>query len=162
MRSYLFTLIAFFFLLSGCQQEQDIYLYEVNPVDVTQDGANKQNLKSDLEFLSLAFSDLFGQTVPNSVLNMMVTAYNSLGDKTLVADILIRNMLNSPQAQVPGASEMRNNPQAFITATFNKFYIRDPQEYEIWFLTDLIENDQQITPEIIWYAVLTSDEYRYF
>ena len=57
---------------------------------------------------------------------------------------------------------MRANVDQFITDIYNKLYVRDPNEYERWFLKDLIESDSELTPEMIYYAFLTSDEYRFF
>lgn len=148
-------------LLMGCQAE-DVYLYEVNTVNVVQSGAEKVNQKSDLEFLSLAYSDLFGSTIPAQELNRVVVAYESMGDKSLVADMIIRNLLNSPGVQIPSASSMRANPDQFITDTYRKFFIREPGEYERWYLRQLITEDPDMTPEMIYYAFLTSAEYRYY
>ncbi|MCB0839602.1 MAG: hypothetical protein KDD99_23190 [Bacteroidetes bacterium] len=157
---YLFSLVMLVF--SACKSTDDLYIYEVNEVEVTQPGIDKNSPKTDLEFISLAYSDLFGKTISNDDLNRMVLSYNALGDKSIIADLLIRNMLNSPQADVPSAQEMRNDIEGFITDTFKKFYVREPGEYELWYFRSLIESDPDITPELIYYAFLTSDEYRFY
>ncbi|MCB0846500.1 MAG: hypothetical protein KDE26_24795, partial [Bacteroidetes bacterium] len=128
---YLFSLIVL--VLSACKSTDDLYIYEVNEVEVTQPGIDKNSPKTDLEFISLAYSDLFGKTISNDDLNRMVLSYNALGNKSIIADLLIRNMLNSPQADVPSAQEMRNDIEGFITDTFKKFYVREPGEYELWY-----------------------------
>lgn len=157
----LIILLSFFFLWS-CKPTENIYMYEVNEVSVTQSGIDKNTPKSDLEFISLAYSDLFGKTIPENALQSMVLAYNAMGDKALIADLIIRNMLNSPEADVPSSQAMRADVDGFIVATFKKFYVREPGEYELWYFRSLIEGDSQITPEIIYYAILTSDEYRFY
>ncbi|MEM6260917.1 MAG: hypothetical protein AAGI38_00305 [Bacteroidota bacterium] len=150
--------------LSGCQEEtaETIYLYEVNPVDIREEGADKNSLKTDLEFISLAYSDLYGSTPTDQELINLVTAYNTMGDKELVADIVIRNLLNNERADVPTAQAMRADVSTFISETYKRFYVREPSEYERWFMEDLITNDPNVTPEIIYYAFLTSNEYRFF
>ena len=166
MKRYLY--IAFICLIglsgwmSGCQQPQDVYIYEVNEVAVKQQSADKQNLKSDLEFLSLAYSDLFGEPIPNNILNQMLQAYQSLGDKALIADILIRNMLNEPNASVPSDADMRSDIKQFVEDTYLLFYVRQPSDYERWYFEELISSQSDITPEMVYYAFLTSDEYRFF
>lgn len=159
-RSIYFSLIAILWL-SACQKE-DVYLYEVDQVSVNQPGVNKANQKSDLEFLSLAYADLFGTTISADNLNIMVQAYASMGDKNLIADIIIRNLLNTPGARIPTDAEMRADVDGFISETYKKFYIREPGEYEVWYLKQLIEEDSDFSPEMIYYAFLTSDEYRYY
>lgn len=148
--------------LGACKPAEDVYIYEVNEVEVKQQAADKQNLKSDLEFLSLAYSDLFGEPIPNNVLNQMLQAYQSLGDKALIADVLIRNMLNEPGAAVPADVEMRADVGAFVEQTYLLFYVRQPNDYERWYFEELIGSQADITPEMVYYAFLTSDEYRFF
>ena len=155
------TVLIILSTLISCQSDH-LYLYEVNPVEVKKDGVKKQNLKSDLEFLSLAYTDLFGQTLPDALLNRMVGAYASVGDKSLIADIIIRNLLNRPEAQIPDNTDMRADVKGFVIGTYKKFYVREPGEYERWYFENLINSNPDITPEIIYYAFLTSDEYRYY
>jgi hypothetical protein len=148
-------------LLFGCESEQT-YLYEVNNVTVRESGVSKENLKSELEFLSLAYNDLFATTLTEDQLFNLAQAYSSLGDKNLIVDILIRNFLNAPGANVPSSQAMRSDVNRFITDTYKKFYVREPGEYELWYLGNLIQNDPEMTPEMIYYAFLTSDEYRFY
>jgi hypothetical protein len=161
MRPFLFACLLLCALMS-CRPAQDLYLYEVNEVSVNQSGVEKNNPKSDLEFISLAYADLLGQTISDQKLNRMVAAYTSLGDKELIADILIRNLLNQPAADLPTDTEMRADLEGFIRDTYKKFYVREPGQYELWYLRDLIEGDDSISPEMVYYAFLTSDEYRFF
>jgi len=151
-----------FFSISACSNTEKVYLYEVNEVEVTQTGVEKNSLKSDLEFISLAYSDLFGTTLTENQLLALVTGYNAMGDKGLISDIIIRNFLNNPQADVPSMQEMQADVPAFIQATYRRFFVREASEYELWYFENLIANDAEMTPEIIYYAFLTSDEYRYF
>ena len=154
-------LISLLFLMS-CAPTEQVYLYEVNEVEVRQAGVEKNTLKGDLEFISLAYSDLFGTTLTENQLLVLVTGYNAMGDKGLIADVIIRNFLNNPAADVPGVQEMKADVPAFIRETYRRFYVREPGEYELWYFENLIATDDSITPEIIFYAFLTSDEYRYF
>lgn len=169
MHSYLHRIFLIFSIslissifLSSCSKTDKLYLYEVNEVEVTKPGVDKNSLKSDLEFISLAYSDLFGTTLTENQLLTLVTGYNALGDKGLIADVIIRNFLNNAAADVPTVQEMKADVPAFITATYRRFYVREPGEYELWYFENLIASDDDITPEIIYYAFLTSDEYRYF
>ncbi|MFK7922114.1 MAG: hypothetical protein AB8H47_09165 [Bacteroidia bacterium] len=149
-------------LLVSCQGGQDVYLYEVNEVEIKTTNLDKSNLKTDLEFLSLAYSDLFGTTISENALSQMVNSYNSVGDKLLIADYIILNMLNAPGASLPTDQEMRADIESFVKDTYKKFYVREPTEYERWHFQQLIEQDTDIRPEQIYYAFLTSDEYRYY
>jgi hypothetical protein len=161
MQKIPFYLLLILTLLS-CGEANHVFLYEVNEVEIDQAGLDKNNAKSDLEFISLAYADLFGTTITEEALLQMVQAYNSIGDKQLIADYIIRNLINAPGAKVPTNQEMRNEPEAFITDTYKKFFVREPNEYERWYFRQLISQDPDLTPELIYYSFLTSDEYRYY
>ena len=81
-----FLLIGLILLASliGCKDPDPLYQYEVNNVAVTQPGIDKGNIKSELEFISLAYTDLFGTPLTNAQLLNLVAAHNSLGDKGLI------------------------------------------------------------------------------
>ncbi|WNJ17791.1 hypothetical protein [Pontibacter sp. G13] len=147
---------------SACESTEPLYVYEVNEVSVGQAGADKENVKNELEFISLAYADLFGETLDQNRLNAMVQSYESLGDKTLIADILIRNMLNDPAADIPSNTTMRADIEGFIQALYLRLYLREPSAYEMWFLQAQIEQAPDLTPVAIYYAFLTSDEYRFY
>jgi len=108
------------------------------------------------------YSDLFGGNVSQGEIDAIIVAYASLGDKELITDLVIRNLLNDGRASLPSEGEMRSDIDKFIVDTYVKFYIREPNAYEKWELKRIIEADPGMTPEMIYYAFLTSDEYRFF
>jgi hypothetical protein len=146
-------------LFTACKKE---YIFGVDDVDVMQNSASKNNVKTTTEFVSIAYSDVFGTTIPQSYLTKLSLAYMSFGDKKLVEDIIIKNMLNAPGVQLPTQQSMLADVDLFVNNTYKKFYNREPGEYELWKMKQLIQADQTITPELIYYAFLTSDEYRYY
>jgi hypothetical protein len=146
---------------SGCKRET-IYTYDVNEVDVTQPGATKPNVKSDLEVLSIAYADLFGTSIPNDELEALALSYQSFGDKRLVMEMVILNFLNDPGVQIPSDATMRGNIEAFVEECYRKFFVREPSAFERWFVSDLIRKDAGLTPDIVYYAFMTSVEYRFY
>lgn len=156
---YFTLIVAILLLFTACKKE---YIFGVDDVDVVQNSASKNNVKTTTEFVSIAYSDVFGTTIPQNYLTKLSLAYLSFGDKKLVEDIIIKNMLNAPGVQLPSQQTMLADIDLFVTNTYKKFYNREPGEYELWKMKQLIEADQTITPELIYYAFLTSDEYRYY
>ena len=159
-RIFGFVLILSFTVFS-CTKEKS-YLYEVEPITVEQDGSNKNNLKSDFEFISIAYSDLFGTTISRDDLVDLSLAYSSFGDRKLIEDMIIRNFLNDPSVNIPTSIQMRNDINLFINDTYKKLFNRAPNEFEAWYVVNLIENDTDITSEIVYYSFMTSNEYRYY
>ena len=159
-RIFGFVLILSFTVFS-CTKEKS-YLYEVEPITVEQDGSNKNNLKSDFEFISIAYSDLFGTTISRDDSVDLSLAYSSFGDRKLIEDMIIRNFLNDPSVNIPTSIQMRNDINLFINDTYKKLFNRAPNEFEAWYVVNLIENDTDITSEIVYYSFMTSNEYRYY
>ncbi|MBK8441903.1 MAG: hypothetical protein IPL35_00160 [Sphingobacteriales bacterium] len=88
--------------------------------------------------------------------------YAAIGDKDLVTDMLIRDFLKRDNAPLPSDFEMRLNIPVFVENTYQKFYHRKPTEMEKWYWNDAIGKDADITPSLIYYTFLTSEEYRFF
>lgn len=164
MRKYpilLTTMLLGALLLTSCKKET-IYTYGVDDVSIGQPGTEKPNLKSDLEFISIAYSDLFGTTIPPDELEEMALCYTSFGDKRLIIDMIILNLLNKPGLKIPSETTMMADPGAFTDATYRKLFVRDPSQFERWWLTNKITSDTALSPELVYYSLMTSDEYRYY
>ena len=158
--NFFIVLTVLFFFIS-CRKEKQL-LYEVNDVRVSNGTAKKPNVKNTIEFISIAYSDLFGTTVTNDELVKISTAYAGFGDKKLIEDLIIRNFLNKPGAIIPTKANMRADLGAFANAAYKRLLNRDPDEIERWSLGNVITSDTSITPEMVYYSVMTSNEYRYY
>ena len=88
---YSLLLVSVTLLFTACKKE---YLFGVDDVDVVQNSASKNNVKTTTEFVSIAYSDIYGSTIPQVYLTKLSLAYLAFGDKKLVEDIIIKNMYN--------------------------------------------------------------------
>lgn len=149
------------FFFASCKKEP-AYLYETNATDVTQDDGDKGNVKSTLEFISIAYTDIYGKEIPNAKLVNMSTAYQAFGDKKLVEDMIIRNLLNDTVTNIPTMNEMRANIPQFVENTYKKLLNRIPNEFEKFYIGNIIEKDATISPVTLYYAIMTCNEYRYY
>lgn len=146
-------------LMLSCTTE---YVFEVEPVQVVQSGSEKPNRKNNIEFISIAYADVFSSSISQTELNKLSVAYRSFGDKELVEDVLIKNFLNNPLAQIPSKTEMLQDVEQFIEDSYLRFYNREPSNYESWFLKKQIEDNTEIDPELIYYSMMTAEEYRFY
>lgn len=153
---YLFLFLA----LSSCKKEVPT-VYELNPVSVRKGGA-KTNFKTDLQLVSIAYADLFGKQIGTQELNVLIDGYKAVGDKSLVIDLIIRNMLNNQEVIKPSTQTMRGDIEKFLFETYERFFNRNPNELELWFFKDLIEKNPELLPEDIYYALMSSEEYRFY
>jgi len=144
---------------SSCKKD---YVYEVTDVKVTQPGGEKTNVKTTTEFISIVYSDLFNTNVPTDTLLYVQQAYDAFGDKKLIEDRIVRHFLNSPAVQIPSDATMRANIPLFVDETIEKFFNRKPDAFENYFISDIIGSNTAITAIMVYYACMTSNEYRYY
>lgn len=159
MRNLFILLLATFFLTS-CKKEIS-NVYEIDPVYIQQNG-QKGNLKSDLQFISIAYADLFGRQAKTDELNTMLDAYNSMGDKALIIDLMIRSLITQPGVIAETQAQMQTDPETFIQKSFHRFFIRNATEMEVWYFKKLIETESQLLPEDLYYVLMSAEEYRYY
>ena len=160
MKKLITFLFALFILLSCTRHE--VNEYNINPVVVNQDGANKENLKSSDQFITLLYADLYETSISYSELNKLQRLLESFGDKNVIIERIAQNMLNDPLAKIPNDSVLVQDPEAFIKETYNIFLTRDPLEAEIWYIKDLIKSNLDLTAKEIYYGFITSEEYKYY
>ena len=156
----IFTIIILLGAMS-CSKEKT-YVYDVNNVNVTQTGNNKTTSKTTTEFISIAYTDLFHTTISNAKLVELSTAYASFGDKKLIEDRIIRQFLADTNIVIPISAAMRNDISLFITGSYNRFFNRAPNDFEKNYLQNIIQSDTTVTPAMVYYSFMTSNEYRYY
>ena len=144
----------------SCKKEKT-YLYDVDPVTVQQTGSVKNNLKNTTEFIAIAYADLFGTTIPSSDLVELNTLYNSFGDKKMIEDRIILNMLNTSGSVIDSVPSVNGDTLLFISNTYKKLYNRDASAIEKYYFRESIRAGD-ITPVLMYYSLMTSDEYRYY
>jgi hypothetical protein len=156
--------IFFCFLLFvgiACKKEKT-YVYGINDVTLKQEGANKPSVKTTTEFISIAYADIFGTTITANDLTQLSLLYSAFGDKKLMENLIIKNFLNAPGTQIPSKSQMQQNTEQFLKETYTKFLNRTPNEFELYGTKNIIQADTTISPELIYYGMLTSNEYRHY
>ncbi len=149
-------------LVASCTKDDVKHIYKVEDVEITEPGAKKPNVKTSTEYISIAYSDVYGSTISTDLLNDLKKNYLAFGDVGVTEDLIIRNFLNNPAAQIPSVSDMNNDIKQFVIDAYKKVYNRTPNEYEQWFLTNLIQNNSDVTPEVVYYSLMTSNEYRQY
>lgn len=160
-RTKLFVFIVSCILFSACEKEVD-YLYEVNPVAVQSPGSIKTNAKSTVEFLTIAWADLFGTQIPLQELSKLNTVYVSFGDKKMIEDRILLNFLTKSGVQIPAQTNVAGDTVLYINNTYKKLFNRDANAFEKYYLKEQIRLNASMTSKVIWYALMTSDEYRYY
>jgi hypothetical protein len=132
-------------------------------VTIEQNSANKDHLKTTTEFISIAYSDIFGTVISTYKLSDLSKIYSAFGDKKLIEEMVIKNFLNEPSIQIPQINRNSiNTINSFVNSTYRKLYNRNPDAYELWFISDMIEKDLDLNSELIYFSLMTANEYRYY
>ena len=149
-------------LLVSCKKEKHV-IYQLNDVTIENNSANKEHLKSTTEFISIAYSDIFGTVISTNKLADLTTIYKAFGDKKLIEQMVVKNFLNEPSIQIPQIDRSSSTTiNSFVQNMYTKLFNRTPDEYELWFISNMIENDTDLTSELIYFSLMTTNEYRYY
>jgi len=156
--TYAFVLLVFF---SSCTEEKE-YQYGITDVNVGNENGDKNNRKSTTEFISIAYTDVFGARIPQTKLVNLSVVYSSFGDLNVIEERIISNFLNDPAAVIPATPVVNGDTTQFIINCYKKFYNREPSEIEKYFWLGQIKTNASATPSAIYFAMMTSDEYRFY
>jgi hypothetical protein len=143
----------------SCKKEINL-VYQLDEVTLQQAEIEKNNVKTQLEFISIAYTDLFGTTISQHDLENMALAYDAFGDNKLMEDLIIRNLIVKNDNHIPETQDMRADPEGFVRDVYAGLFNREANEYELWYFTNLINEDTALTAELVYYSFLTADEYR--
>jgi hypothetical protein len=149
-------------ILFSCKKEKKV-TYNINDVNITQNAVVKDHLKSTTEFISIAYSDIFGTVITTNKLAELSTMYKAFGDKKLIEEMVIKNFLNEPTIQIPQIDRTSvATIQNFVTDSYKKLFNRTPDEYELWYVAESIVMDSDLTAELVYFSLMTANEYRYY
>jgi hypothetical protein len=160
MRNILFCALTLL-LITSCNKEKR-YIYEVKGQELYQNASEKKNPKTTTQFISIAYNDLFGSSITNQELNQFDISLQSFGDKDVLHDMIVKSLINRSGTQVPANNAMRADIPTFVEVAFLRFYNRKPNEFEAWKMKDLIEKNTDITPKMVYYSMMTGEEYQYY
>lgn len=146
-------------LSSGCRKEP---VYELDPLPVLEPNANKDKLKTTQQYVAILHANLFQTALSANELFEIEQCFESIGDQGLAREVLISNFFNEPAVIMPSDSLMRQDLDLFVKETYNRFLVRDPTVAERTWFKNYIEADPNVTPELVYFAFATSNEYLYY
>ena len=86
----------------------------------------------------------------------------SIGDKELAREVVISNFMNRPEIILPSNDFMRNETDAFLNETYERFFVRQATEAERQWFKNFLQSNPQISPELVYYAFALSNEYLFY
>ena len=154
--------IIFFLAITivSCKKEKTI-LYGLDDVTLAQENGVKDNIKNTTEFVSIGYADLTGSNISQSDLVILNTLYNAFGDKKMIEERIILNLIDYSGVNISVTPSVSGDTLAFIVNTYKKLYNRDPNAFEQYYFKESIRINS-LTPKLIYYALMTADEYRFY
>lgn len=143
-------------------QQVDNIIYDVGSEVVYQSNSEKEKQKSSEQYISILYANLFQSPVGQQELTDLSEIRLSIGDKQAADELVLNGYVHSPQVIIPTDAQMRADIDQFIEDTYRRFYLRLPTPYEYAYLRKLIEDDPNLTPDLIYTAFSTSNEYQYY
>jgi hypothetical protein len=83
-------------------------------------------------------------------------------EKNFTTLYYIKEDESNPKSIIPSESSLNANPSLFITEMYENILLRKPDPSEMEFLINFIKNHPGIKPELIFFSLMTSMEYKYF
>ncbi len=162
MKKVIFVLLTGFSLVTTSCNKEKRYVYEVQEQQLYQSANDKRNLKTTTQFITIAYNDLFGTNISTTELNKLDVGLQAVGDKSVVQDMIVKSFINRSGIQIVSNTVMRNDIPVFVQGCYLRFYNRQPTETEMWKMKNLIESNTDLTPQLVYYSFMTSEEYKYY
>ncbi|MDG2425248.1 MAG: hypothetical protein P8M07_01550 [Flavobacteriales bacterium] len=154
-------LVAMMLLTPGCRPDPEV-TFDLQTFEVDADGADKDRLKTDDQWVSILYANLFQETLAAGDLFEIKQCLESIGDQKIARAVVVSNMMGSEDVILPSIEEMDTDLDAFIRETYVRFLVRYPSEAETTWLANFIENHPAMTPELVYSSFALSDEYLYY
>jgi len=148
-------------ILSSCRKDPNV-LFEMTPVSLYGSAAEKDKLKSNEQFVSILYTNLFQQALGSNQTFELTQCMESIGDKELAREVIISNFFNAAGVIMPTVQEMLSDLDTFIDNSYKRFYVRLPTEGERTWLRNFIQNNPYMTPELVYFSFALSNEYLYY
>jgi hypothetical protein len=113
--------------------------------------------KSDHQFLRGLYNDLFERTPDAQELRSLRNALQALADSTPIRSVLVRLVLDSGKAKLPGGRDHGER----VEAMFTRFLGRAPSGAERQTFVGMLESGE-CTPVQVARTLLNSSEYQYY
>lgn len=147
--------------LFSCKKEKNV-TFGVKDQVVYEDKSLKTKRKSDAEYISILYTNLYQIPIsPNQLYKTQNVIY-SIGDRNVANEMVLSNYFNTSTLKIPKDSEMRADIEVFVEKTYKRFFLRYPSEGEKTFFINYITSNPNVTVEMVYTAFSVSDEYQYY
>jgi hypothetical protein len=152
--------------VTSCQKEIKLEerVFQINKESLYATAADKTKEKNNSQWVAVLYTNLFQQALSAGDLYSAGQCITSIGDKELAREVIISNFMNYvlPVPIITSNVIMRSDIDAFIIETYERFLIRRPTEGEKAYFKSFIENDPNVTAELVYFSFALSKEYLFY
>jgi hypothetical protein len=145
----------------SCTKEKKV-TFGVIPEVIYEDKAKKTKRKTDAEYISILYTNLYQTPISPNQLYKTQNVIFSIGDHNVASELVLSNYFNTSGLKIPPDIEMRSNIDSFVVNTYKRFYLRYPSEGEKAFFNNYISRNANVTVEMVYTAFAASDEYNFY
>ncbi len=154
------TLATALLCCAACTEETTSYELEQVEIGVNDDA--KTRAKRQRQFLQTLYNHIYQAPLPPGEAVALDELLRSIGDRQVAIELVVAKMVSDSAAALPPASELRNDPEAFITALYRRLYVRDATQAELSWWVNYLETHPDVDVAQIVFAFVTATEYRYY
>lgn len=159
----LVLLIAGSFAISGCKKKEEFeQVYELDGFNALPPSAGKIKFKTDEQYISILYSNLFQKAISSKQLGEMVDAIYSVGDKDIAHEMIVAKFMKDPTIKLPTNAEMRADLDKFLEEAYKRFFVRNISEAERAWFKNYITSTPEVTVEFVYTAFALSNEYQFY
>ncbi len=157
------VLLATVLVLGGCKEKEEFdKIYELDSFNALPPSAGKLKLKTDEQYISILYANLFQVGISSKRLNEMVDAIYSVGDKDIAHELIVAKFMIDPGVRMPTNAEMRADLDKFLEETYKRFLVRNISEAERQWFKNYINANPEVTVEFVYSSFALCDEYQYY
>ena len=146
----------------ACKKKEREVFYTVNSEEVLPPSAAKGKEKTEEQYISILYANLFQKALSVSILREITNLILSIGDRHVAHEVVIGNFMNRPDVLIPTRAEMMADLEGFIDEMYTRFFVRKPTIAEKTYFVNYITTHTTVTPEILYTSFALSNEYLFY
>lgn len=156
------ALLALTLLIALPSCKENTYVYGLEDITVQPVDLSGKKAKTPEQYIAILYANLYQKAMSPNQLVRATETITSIGDKQVAYETVISKFMNDPNIILPSNESMRQDPEAFITETYKRFFVRVPTEAEKTYMINYINSHPEVTPEHVYYAFAISNEYYFY
>ncbi len=156
------SILILLFILTAASCTERSTSFEIEPIEIGVADDAKTRAKRQRQFLQTLYNHIYQAPLPPSDAVALDELLRSIGDSQLAIEVVVAKMVDDPNADLPSLTEMRNDPETFISDLYRRLYVRDATAAEKSWWVNYLETHPDVDVAQVVFSFVTANEYRYY